>query len=107
MKVVNEGAGTIDYRLNLLGIRVTKDSAQLVAKSHENDWTTIGPLRQLPVRIPMTPRELESAAGDPLRLTAYQYQAEHPEKDLRQVLSMEKEFEAAAITLMAAGSMNG
>jgi hypothetical protein len=67
MKVVNDGAGTIDYRLNLLGIRVTRDSAQLVAKWNENDWTTIGRLRELPVRIPMTPRELESAAGDPLR----------------------------------------
>jgi hypothetical protein len=105
MKVVNERAGTIDYRLNLLGIRVRKDSAQLVAKWHGDDWVTIGPLRGLPVRIPLTPRELESAASDPLRLTAYQYQAEHPEKDLQQVLSMEKEFEAAAITVMAAGSM--
>jgi hypothetical protein len=65
MKVVREEAGTagtIDYRMNILGIRVTKCTAQLVARWHENDWTTIGPHRELPVRIPLTQSELKSAA---------------------------------------------
>ena len=96
MKVVNREAGTIDYRLNLLGIRVSKDAAQLIARWRGDEWSTIGAPRELPIRFPLTPFELNGVAGDTLRLTAYQYDAERPGSDLRAVLALEKEFEAAA-----------
>ena len=51
--------------------------------------------RELPIRFPLTPSELNDVAGDTLRLTAYQYDAERPGSDLRAVLALEKEFEAA------------
>ncbi len=95
MKVVNREAGTIDYRLNLLGIRVSKDAAQLIARWRGDEWSTIGAQRELPIRFPLTPSELNDIAGDTLRLTAYQYDAELPGSDLRAVLALEKEFEAA------------
>lgn len=105
MKVVNRETGTIEYRLNILGIQVTKNFAQLLAKWHGDDWVTIGPLHELPVHIPMTQAELKASASDALRITAYQYQAEHPDADLQQVLALEKEFDAAATTAMTAGSV--
>ena len=96
MKVVNREARTIDYRLNLLWIRVSKDAAQLIARWRGDEWSTIGAQRELPIRFPLTPSELNDVAGDTLRLTAYQYDAERPGSDLRAVLALEKEFEAAA-----------
>ena len=103
MKVVNREARTIDYRLNLLGIRVSKDAAQLIAKWRGDEWSTIGAQRGLPIRFPLTPSELNGVAADTLRLTAYQYDAERPGSDLRAVLALEKEFEAATEAGMAAG----
>jgi hypothetical protein len=103
MKVVNREARTIDYRLNLLGIRVSKDTAQLIARWRGDEWSTIGAQRELPIRFPFTPSELNGVAGDTLRLTAYQYDAERPGSDLRAVLALEKEFEAATEAGMAAG----
>jgi hypothetical protein len=41
MRVVNQESDAIDYRLHILGIRVWKDTAQLIAKYGE-EWTTIG-----------------------------------------------------------------
>jgi hypothetical protein len=103
MKIVNREARTIDYRLNLLGIRVSKDGAQLIAKWRGDEWATIGPRRELPIRFPLTPSDLNGVAGDTLRLTAYQYDAERPGSDLRAVLALEKEFDAAVEVGMAAG----
>ena len=103
MKMVNREARTIDYRMNLLGIRVSKDAAYLIAKWRGDEWTTIGALRELPIRFPLTPSELNGVAGDTLCLTAYQYNAEHPGSDLRLVLALEKEFETAAQAGMVAG----
>ena len=103
MKIVNREARTIDYRMNLLGIRVSKDAAQLIAKWRGDEWTTISQQRELPIRFPLTPSDLKDVAGDTLRLTAYQYDAERPGSDLRVVLALEKEFEAAVEVGMAAG----
>jgi hypothetical protein len=101
MRVVNRDAGMIDYRLNLLGVRVWKNAAQLIAKWHENEWATIGPRQELPVKFPVAPPDLKDAAGDTLRLTAYQFDMECPGTDLRAVLALEKDFEAALEVGMA------
>ena len=97
-------SGAIDYRLNLLGIRVWKDGVQLIAKWRDNEWTTIGPRRDLPLRFPLTPSDLSAAASDTLRLTAYQYSMECPGSDLRAVLALEKAFESAMETSVAVGA---
>jgi hypothetical protein len=48
----------IDYCLNILGIRVWKESCQLIAKSN-GDWTFIGPKWDLPVEIPIDERSVK------------------------------------------------
>jgi len=105
MKAVNRQSNTIDYRLNLLGIRICQDGAQLIAKWRDKEWTTIGPMRSLPLRVPMTPTELSAGANDTLRLTAYQYEMECPGSDIRAVLALEKNFESAMETSVAAGTV--
>lgn len=92
MKVKDDAANLIGYRLNILGIRVRNDCCQLVAKTQEG-WTTIGPLRKLPVRIPQTAEDLKTASSDPLLLTAFQYNAEFPASDIRDVLAGKKTFQ--------------
>ena len=94
MRVVNAVGGTIDYRLNILGIRVWKDSCQLVARSGK-DWSALGPRWDLPVRVPENDGELKASASDTLRLTAFQYNAERPGSDLVEVLNQSRNFEAA------------
>jgi hypothetical protein len=84
----------IDYRLNILGIRVWEHSCQLIARSG-SEWSTIGPRWDLPVHIPKNAEELKAAAAEPLRLTAYQYCAECPGSDLDEVLGEMKHFAAA------------
>jgi hypothetical protein len=93
MRVLNREAATIDYRLNLLGIRVWKDSAQLIAKRSGNQWDTIGPRQSLPVRFPHILSEL--SAANAFVVTAYQYDNEYPGSDLRAVLALEKDFDKA------------
>jgi hypothetical protein len=56
---------------------------------------TIGAGRSLPVQIPQNVEQLKDAATDSLRMTAYQYVTSQNESDLREVLSQQKEFEAA------------
>jgi hypothetical protein len=102
MRVVNQESDAIDYRLHIIGIRVWKDTTQLIAKYGE-EWTTIGFARELPVHIPVTASELKAAGNDTLRLTAYQYDAECPGTDLREVLAQEEAREAAAELKMTAG----
>ena len=94
MKVVNRNEGSIDYRLNILGIRVWENSCQLIAKG-AGEWSTIGPRWDLPLHVPRNPQELKDAAADTLRLTAYQYATEHKGSDLADVLARRKDFEAA------------
>lgn len=84
----------IGYRLHIIGIRVWRDSCQLVAKSG-SEWITLGSQRDLPVQVPRNAEELKAAASDPLVLTAYQYMTEHPESDLADLLAKRKDFEAA------------
>jgi len=87
MKILHEG-DVVDYRLNLLGIRLSKGTAQLIAKYGVSEWTTLGPARALPLHIPQTSAELKAAGQDALLLTAYQYEAEIPESDLRKAFEL-------------------
>src|SRR5208283_4657067 len=89
-----EAALFIDYRLNILGIRVWERSCQLIARMGK-DWGTIGPRWDLPVHVPRDAEELKTAAAEPLRLTAYQYCVECPGSDLAEVLSEAKDFAVA------------
>ena len=97
---IHEGDG-VDYRLHLLGIRVSKGTAQLIAKYRDSEWTTLGPARALPLHIPRTPTELKAAGQDALLLTAYQYDAEFPGSDLRKALELASD--ATSELKMAAG----
>ena len=92
--VINREEGWIGHRLTRLGIRVWADRCQLVAKSGE-EWMTLGPPRDLPVKIPATEAELLAAADDPLLITAYQYMGEHPGADLAALLAGKTNFSEA------------
>jgi hypothetical protein len=91
VRVVNKREQCIGYRLNILGVRVYRDYCQLSAKSG-SEWLTVGPTKPLPLFIPDNPIELGS---DPLLLTAYQYDQEHPGSDLYDVLARRKDFDQA------------
>ena len=84
----------VDYCLNILGIRVWRDVCQLIAKGN-GDWGFIGPKWALPIVIPTDEQSLKGAGSDTLRLTAWQYEREHPGTDIREVLSQRKDFDAA------------
>jgi len=88
LKLEHRENGAVDYRMNLLGIRVSNGSAQAIAKDR-GDWTTLGPVHYLPIQVPSNTVELKAASNDTLLLTAYQYQAEHPDSDLRKVLAQQ------------------
>ena len=94
MRVVDIPARAIDYRLNILGVRVWEKECQLIAKSND-EWSTIGPRWDLPVEIPNDATGLKTAAGDTCRLTAYQYNMERPGSDLSDVLAQRKDFSVA------------
>ena len=106
MRIVMPEIGAIDYCMNLLGIRVRKNTAQLIARFGEG-WTTLGTSRELPLRIPRTPSELRAAASDTLLLTAYQYDSEHPGTDLEAVLAQTKAFTGDLEIRMSAGGASG
>jgi hypothetical protein len=93
MRVADRTAGTIDYRLNLLGVRVFEHCCQLIARAGE-EWTVLGPSWDLPLHIPRNAEELKAAALDTLRMTAYQYNTERPGSDLAEVLNRSKPFSA-------------
>ena len=105
MKVLHRESGAIAYRLHLLGIRGWREDVQLIAKWREDEWTTIGPRRHLPLKFPLIPSDLSAAANDTLCLTAYQYDMECPGSDLRAVLALEKDFETATEISVAAGAV--
>lgn len=94
MRVVDRQKQSIDYRLNLLGVRVQGGFCQLVAKSGDA-WVTIGPKGTLPLEIPTDPTTLPLYATDTLRVTAYQYPMQHPGSDLREILALRKDFQSA------------
>jgi hypothetical protein len=103
MKVANAEVRSIDYRLNILGIRVNDQSCQLIAKTSD-EWGPIGPRTDLPVDVPQNAEELKAAATDPLRLTAYQFNAENPGSDIVEVLNKSKDFATAMINALAAAA---
>jgi len=94
MRFPHTNGGAIDYRLNLLGIRISRGECQLIAKGG-GDWEAIGPKRPLPINIPANSQELHTAASDALRMTAWQYDQQFPDSRLRAVLLQEITFEAA------------
>jgi len=94
MRVVDKNGRTIDYRLNILGVRVWEHSCQLISKGSEG-WTALGPRWDLPVQVPRNDDELKMASADTVRLTAYQYDAERPGSDIVAVLNRSKDFSAA------------
>ena len=83
-RVINRREGYIDYRLNLLGIRVREGRCELIGRQGEA-WQPIGAPRELPVEIPQSLTAVERAA-DELRMTAWQYQSAEPGSDLADVL---------------------
>jgi hypothetical protein len=95
VRVTDAKARIIDYRLNILGVRVWENACQLIARNHDGSWGPIGPRWDLPVHVPVTAEELKAASLDTLRLTASQYDAERSGSDLREVLSGSKDFRAA------------
>jgi hypothetical protein len=84
----------IDYCLNILGIRVLEKACRLIAKGN-GEWSPIGPLWDLPLEIPRDETELRNAGIDALRVTAWQYEREHPGTDIRDVLSQTIPFGTA------------
>jgi hypothetical protein len=92
VRVVDRQADRIFYHLNLLGVVVSQDRCQLIAKSVEGSWEPIGPSRPLPIRLPQT---LGEAEPDALLLTVYQYDRERPGSDLRGVLDQTIDFRTA------------
>lgn len=96
VRVASPGGRFIDYRLNILGIRVWENSCQLISRSGE-EWTTIGPRWDLPMHVPQNSEELRAAAAEPLRLTAYQYCADSPGSDLARMLSQVEDFSVAML----------
>ena len=94
LRIINRETQQIDYRLNILGVRVWKSACQLIARG-QGDWVSVGPKRSLPIDIPGDTLSLQDAASDTLRITAWQYEQEHPGTDIRAVLSGEKDFDSA------------
>ena len=101
MKAVDRVARAIDYRLNILGIRVWEDACQLIAIS-AGGWSALGPRWDLPVHVPLGAEELKAAAANTVRLTAYQYNTERPGSDLVEVLNRTKSFDSALADAVAA-----
>lgn len=96
MRYIDPAGGFIDYYLNLLGVRVTANDCQLIARNTaDGQWEPMRPKRALPIDIPADTKSLEAASTDPLRLTAWQYDVECPGSDIREVLSRLREFRIA------------
>lgn len=103
MKVANAEMSSIEYRLNILGIRVTERDGQLIAKSSD-EWSPIGQRLQLPLPVPRTSEDLKEAADSPLKLTAYQFNAENPDTDIIEVLEQTKDLKTAIAATLAAAA---
>jgi hypothetical protein len=91
-RVSGNNQPSIDFTLNLLGIRVWEDSCVLIAKSGW-DWRPIGRPRRLPLRVPAQAEELRQA--DELGMTAYQLHVESPQLGIADLLAQQKPFAAA------------
>ena len=84
----------IDYRLPVLGIRIRKNSYQIISRSG-NDWVPVGTPRNLPVTLPPEGAMPAGNAQESVFLIAWRYEQGHPGTDLRKVLTGEKAFETA------------
>ena len=96
-RYADQSASHIDYCLNILGIRVWEHACQLVAKTSNGSWASLGLQWELPIEIPHDEVTLRNAGSDTLRLTAWQYEQEHPGTDIREVMSQRRPF-AVALT---------
>lgn len=96
---VSEIACFVDYRLHILGIRVSEHSCQLIAKQGQG-WVMVGPRLELPVHAPRNAHEAKEAEAVPLLVTAYQYILEHPGTDLPEVLNGRKSVSRALVPLV-------
>ena len=94
-RYADQSASHIDYRLNILGIRVWEHSCQLIARAAGGSWTSLGLQWELPIDIPHDKVTLKAAGSDTLRVTAWQYEQEHPGTDIREVMSQRKPFRVA------------
>ena len=83
---------SVDFTLNLLGIRVWEKSCVLIGR-RGLDWRPLGRPRQLPLTLPVKPSEILEA--DELLMTAYQMQLEFPEWGIGEVLAQKRPFAAA------------
>jgi hypothetical protein len=92
VRITYPSAKYIGFKLNLLGIRVSSDDCQLLAKDGNGRWSPLGPPRPLPIDLPTDPSKI---GPDALILTALQYDSERPGSDLRALLAKKKDFEAA------------
>lgn len=84
----------IDYRLPALGIRIRRSSCQLIAR-RGNEWVPVGAPRSLPLDLPEHATMQLEDSGDSFVLIVWKYEQEHPDTDLRWVLTGEKSFEIA------------
>jgi hypothetical protein len=92
-RLVDPEGNCIDYRLSLLGVRVTAHYCQLIARSAATGrWEPLGPTWPLPIEVPADSASLKAALNNALFLTAWQYDLEFPGSDIREVLSQRKDF---------------
>ena len=83
MRIVNKKNGYITYTLNILGVRISAATCEMIAKQG-CAWVAIGADRRLPVDVP---DEVDSVAGDPLLLTIFQLRSAFPDSDLIDLLT--------------------
>jgi DNA-binding response OmpR family regulator len=84
----------IDYRLPVLGIRIRKNSYQIISRIG-NDWLPVGATHNLPVTLPPKGSMPAADSSESVFLIAWRYEQGHPDTDLRKVLTGEKPVETA------------
>ena len=90
-RVRNATGGFIDYRLIALGVRVSRDSCQLIEHVH-GDWDTFGWAVNLPLNLP---DEILPGYCDTTSIIALLYCRLSPETDLRDLLALRRSFSEA------------
>jgi hypothetical protein len=68
MRIVDRRSGRIDFRLHLLGIRVSDNERQFFA-NRAGSWDPFGPKWRLPVHVPANKNSLKDAPIEALRIT--------------------------------------
>lgn len=93
-RLVDQAGRFIDYRLNILGVRVWENECGLIAR-RSNTWFPIGQNAKLPIAIPRNMDELKKRLDDEICVTACQFYIESPQSDIVEVLGKRKDFSAA------------